>query len=146
MVDLVVCHGDCLNADHGYIHKNKSIKSFGTYGDILIRDRKMYVAPTPFALTSGTTGMMTLIIPESFDLDPRFQEVGKLARVEARSLVIGYTFDLQTNDLRAEMAPNPRAGTEHRFIACRLATQAAKPVSMVTPIPAPADAGEGDEG
>jgi|SRR5829696_8936912 len=27
---------------------------FGSYGDILVRDRKMYVAPTPFALAEGT--------------------------------------------------------------------------------------------
>jgi len=38
---LVICHGDFLNADHDYVHKNKSVKGFGTYGDILIRDRKM---------------------------------------------------------------------------------------------------------
>lgn len=72
VVDLVICHGDFLNADHSYIHKNKSVKGFGTYGDILIRDRKMYVAPTPFALTEGTTGLMTLIIPENMEPHPRF--------------------------------------------------------------------------
>ena len=44
MLDLVVCHGDFLNADHDYVHKNKSVKGFGSYGDIMIRDRKMYVA------------------------------------------------------------------------------------------------------
>jgi hypothetical protein len=75
VVDLVICHGDFLNADHNYIHKNKSVKGLGTYGDIMIRDRKMYVAPTPFALTEGTTGLMTLIIPESVPLDARFVKV-----------------------------------------------------------------------
>lgn len=73
VVDLVVCHGDFLNADHNYVHKNKSVKGFGTYGDIMIRDRKMYVAPTPFALTEGTTGLMTLILPENFGSDDRYQ-------------------------------------------------------------------------
>jgi hypothetical protein len=63
VIDLVICHGDFLNADHNYVHKNRSAKGFGTYGDIMIRDRKMYVAPTPFALTDGTTGLMTLIVP-----------------------------------------------------------------------------------
>ena len=53
VVDLVMCHGDFLNSDHNYVHKNKNVKGFGTYGDIMIRDRKMYVAPTPFALTVG---------------------------------------------------------------------------------------------
>jgi hypothetical protein len=52
-LDLVICHGDFLNADHNYVHKNKSVKGFGSYGDIMIRDRKMYVAPTPFGLASG---------------------------------------------------------------------------------------------
>src|SRR5713226_3368855 len=95
VLDLVVCHGDFLNADHEYVHKNKSVKGFGTYGDIMIRDRKMYVAPTPFALTEGTTGLMTLILPESIDPDPRFEVVGRLTRIEADALVVGYTFDLR---------------------------------------------------
>lgn len=37
VVDLVVCHGDFLNADHDYRHKNKNVKGFGSYGDIMIR-------------------------------------------------------------------------------------------------------------
>jgi hypothetical protein len=131
VVDLVVCHGDFLNADHNYVHKNKSVKGFGTYGDIMIRDRKMYVAPTPFALTEGTTGLMTLIVPASTEADERFQEVGRLKRIEASSLVVGYTFDLRTNELKAERMPNPKAGTEHLFIAYRLKSQAPKPVSMI---------------
>ena len=136
VVDLVVCHGDFINADHNYVHKNKSVKGFGTYGDIMIRDRKMYVAPTPFALTEGTTGLMTLIVPEEMGSDPRYQEVGRLTRVEADTLVVGYAFDLRTNVLKAERVPNPRAGTEHRFIAYRLAGQAMKPVSMLShPLP-----------
>lgn len=132
VVDLVICHGDFLNADHEYVHKNKSVKGFGTYGDIMIRDRKMYVAPTPFALTEGTTGMMTLIIPENIPPDSRFQEVGKLTRIESENLIVGYTFDLRTNNLKAEKVPNLRGGTEHRFIAYRLKSQALKPVSMLS--------------
>ena len=130
VVDLVVCHGDFLNADHNYVHKNKSVKGFGTYGDIMIRDRKMYVAPTPFALTEGTTGMMTLILPDGMATDPRFQEVGRLTRVEADTLVVGYNFDLRTNELKAERIQNPSAGTQHRFAAYRLVGQSSKPVSM----------------
>src|SRR5437879_5690165 len=107
VVDLVICHGDFLNADHEYIHKNKSVKGFGTYGDIMIRDRKMYVAPTPFALTEGTTGMMTLIIPEGADTDPRYEVVGKLTRTEAESLVVGSTLDLRKNQLKDESVESP---------------------------------------
>src|SRR5258708_15406036 len=97
VIDLVVCHGDFLNADHEYVHKNKNIKGFGSYGDIMIRDRKMYVAPTPFALTSGTTGQQTLILPTSGVVDDRLVKVGDLARVETKKLVIGYKFDLKNN-------------------------------------------------
>jgi len=130
VIDLVMCHGDFLNADHHYVHKNKSVKGFGTYGDIMIRDRKMYVAPTPFALTEGTTGLRTLILPERMAGDPRFEAVGLLTRVEADTLVVGYSFDLRTNELHAERVPNPTAGTEHRFVAYRLAGESRKPVSM----------------
>jgi hypothetical protein len=111
-----MCHGDLLNADHEYLHKNRSVKGFGTYGDIMIRDRKMYVAPTPFALTEGTTGLMTLIVPEERGSDPRFSEVGRFVRVEAETLVVAYAFDLRTSELAAESVPNPMAGTEHSFL------------------------------
>ena len=53
VLDLVVCHGDFLNAHHDYVHRNKSVRGFGSYGDLLIRDRKMYVAPTPFGVVEG---------------------------------------------------------------------------------------------
>lgn len=145
VVDLVLCHGDFLNADHHYVHKNKSVKGFGTYGDIMIRDRKMYVAPTPFALTEGTTGLMTLIVPDGFAQDDRFQTVGELTRIESESLVVGYSFDLRTNELKAGKVANPRAGTEHKFVAYRLKSQAAKPVSMYARITPPQDNGDEDE-
>ncbi len=64
VLDFVLCHGDFLNADHNYVHKNKSVKGFGSYGDILIRDRKMYVVPTPFHVADGLAHQQTLILPE----------------------------------------------------------------------------------
>jgi hypothetical protein len=131
VVDLVICHGDFLNADHNYVHKNKSIKGFGSYGDIMIRDRKMYVVPTPFALTQGTTGVQTLILPDDFPADDRFEEVGRVTRVERDNLVVGYKFDLRTNVLEAETISNPSAGTEHRFVAYRMRGQGGSAVSMV---------------
>ena len=42
-----------------------------------------------------------------------------------------YNFDLRTNQLQAGRIPNPRAGTEHRFVAYRLNGESNKPVSMV---------------
>ncbi len=125
VIDLVICHGDFLNANHDYEHKNRSFRGFGSYGDLLVRDRKMYVAPTPFALTSGTTGNATLITPDDLSTDERLEKVGELTRTEAEQLVVGYTFDLRDNTLTAEHAPNPSAGREHRFLAYRIKDAAA---------------------
>lgn len=130
VIDLVLCHGDFLNIDHEYVHKNKSMKGFGSYGDIMIRDRKMYVVPTPFALTTGTIGNKTLIVPESFPIADGFVQVGSLERVEAQELVVGYSFDLRSNELTTTRIPNPGAGTVHRFTAYRLKSQAGKEVTM----------------
>lgn len=32
IIDLVVCHGDFLNADHEYIHENKALRALGPMG------------------------------------------------------------------------------------------------------------------
>lgn len=130
VIDLVVCHGDFLNADHHYIHKNKSVKGFGSYGDIMIRDRKMYVPPTPFGLTTGTQHHNTLILPANSQLDSRLRAVGNLARQEAKSVIVGYTFDLRTNELKPETVENPTAGREHSFVAYRSKDDAGDAVAM----------------
>jgi hypothetical protein len=135
VVDLVVCHGNFLNADRDYIHENKSVRGFGTYGDIMIRDRKMYVVPTPFALTDGTTGTQTLILPEEMSLGPEFEKVGDLIRSEAERLVVAYTFDLRTNKLVPEKVPNPKAGTSHQFCAYRPKGRGGKSVTLKTAKP-----------
>jgi hypothetical protein len=109
VIDLVVCHGDFLNADHTYVHENKSFRGFGSYGDIMVRDRKMYVAPTPFALIQGTTGQLTLVVPSAWIVpDERIEQVGERTRV-----------DLRINALVPQLAPNPSAGREHTFTAYR---------------------------
>ena len=87
VIDLVMCHGDFLNAQHDYVHKNKHINGFGTYSDIMIRDRKMYVVPTPFALTEGTAGLATLILPDYYEAPESFKKVGQLNRIEGETLV-----------------------------------------------------------
>ncbi len=120
VLDLVFVHGDFLNADHDYIHKNKSVRGFGTYGDLMIRDRKMYVVPTPFRLADGLAHHRTLILPEGQEPGERFVEVGELVRSEAAELVAAYAFDLRTNDLIVDRVTNPHAGREHRFRAWRL--------------------------
>lgn len=135
VIDLVVCHGSLLNADDNYVHRNRSLRAFGSYGDILLRDRKMYVAPTPFALLDGTTGQRTLILPEDSQHDPRLQEVGKFTRVEVDQLLSGYSFDLVNNELQPTLMPNPNAGNAHKFTAFRPSGTEGPPVRLrATPI------------
>lgn len=124
VTDLVLCHGDFLNADHEYKHKNKSVRGFGTYGDLMIRDRKMYVVPTPFALASNLAHFMTLVLPKETEPGEGFEMVGELVRTEAAQLVVAYKFDLRTNELMPEQMPNPNAGRQHNFRAWRLAGEA----------------------
>jgi hypothetical protein len=131
VLDFVLCHGDFLNADHEYTHKNRSVRGFGSYGDILIRDRKMYVVPTPFRLVEGVAHQQTLILPREIGPGGHdFVEVGELCRREADQLIIGYSFDLKANEIVLKTMPNPGAGQEHLFRVWRLAGSAAGTVSM----------------
>lgn len=121
VTDLVVCHGDFLNADHDYVHKNKSFRGFGSYGDVMVRDRKMYVVPTPFFLASGTTGLSTFIVPaDQKPTDSRLVPVGELQRVEVDQVVSAYEFNLETNDLVLHYSKNQNAGKTHAFVAYRM--------------------------
>ncbi|HEY2413551.1 MAG TPA: hypothetical protein VGI40_14980 [Pirellulaceae bacterium] len=133
VLDLVLCHGDFLNADHEYLHENKSVKGFGSYGDILIRDRKMYVVPTPFRLVEGVAHQQTLILPEATVPGPDFVRVGDLCRREAADLIVGYSFDLKTNELKPATIANPGAGREHKFSAWRLSGSPTDTVSLRSP-------------
>lgn len=119
VLDLVLCHGDFLNAHHDYVHKNKNVRGFGSYGDILIRDRKMYVAPTPFRIVYGLAHRVTLILPSEARVNSDLVPVGDLIRVETEELIVGYSFDLETNEIEPSRVPNPSAGKEHRFTAWR---------------------------
>lgn len=130
VLDFVLCHGSFLNADNAYIHKNKSFRGFGSYGDILVRDRKMYVAPTPFALAEGTAHRRTLILPASFSVEDGLIEVGTLVRREVESVVVAYSFDLRTNELETTLVPNPNAGREHTFKAYRVQGEPTDTVSL----------------
>ena len=131
VIDLVLCHGDFLNADHTCQHKNKNVKGFGSYGDIMIRDRKMYVAHTPYALVDGLTGARTLIVPAAWTPPAGFRNVGALQRSEAEQLVVGYEFDLRNNVIVPATIPNPAVGTVHAFVAYRLQTDPDRSVRLV---------------
>src|SRR5579885_1511831 len=128
VLDLVICHGDFLNTDHEYKHKNKSVKGFGSYGDIFIRDRKMYVLPTPFQIAEGLAHHRTLILPSNIEVNPDFFEVGTLVREEAAELIVAYAFNLKTNEISVKTEPNPHAGEKHIFRAWRLKGSTRTPV------------------
>lgn len=130
VIDLVLFHGDFLNANHGYVHENKHIIGFGSYGDVTIRDRKMYVAPTPFALNDGTVGQRTLILPSDVQVDERLKSCGELIRVETAHLLVGYNADLRENTLAPQFVDNPSAGRVHRFVAYRPAGADGPTVTM----------------
>lgn len=107
------------------------MKGFGSYGDILIRDRKMYVVPTPFHLVDGVAHQQTLILPRDDAPGAGFLEVGALRRVEAEELIVGYSFDLRTNAIVPEKIPNSGAGKAHDFRAWRLRGSRRGTVAMV---------------
>ena len=130
VLDLVVCHGSFLNADNIYVHKNKSFRGFGSYGDILVRDRKMYVAPTPFALADGTAHHRTLILPVDTPVDDDLIEIVTLTRREVARIVVAYNFDLRSNELQTTLVPNLSAGTEHVFKVYRLQGDPLEPVTL----------------
>jgi hypothetical protein len=56
--------------------------------------------------------------------------VGEPRRREAAELIVGYSFDLQTNELVPKTVANPGAGREHVFRAWRLQGSAAARVSL----------------
>ena len=130
VVDFVLCHGSFLNADDTYVHKNKSFRGFGSYGDILVRDRKMYVAPTPFALADGTAHRSTLILPADHPVEPGLVQVGEFSRSEVQNVVVAYAFDLRTNEISTQVLPNRNAGTVHVFRAYRLEGDPVEPVTL----------------
>jgi hypothetical protein len=105
-------------------------KGFGSYGDILIRDRKMYVVPTPFRLLDGVAHKQTLVLPADVEVGKGFFEIGHLERQEAAELIVGYSFSLKTSEIVPEKVPNPDAGREHLFRAWRLSGSSEDPVSM----------------
>ena len=115
VLDLVVCHGSFLNADNDYVHMNKSFRGFGTYGDVLVRDRKMYVCPTPFAIAEGTAHRRTLILPHDHLVADNLVEIGTVARREVDQMIVAYSFDLRTNQLETTKVTNPNAGRMHVF-------------------------------
>jgi hypothetical protein len=117
--DLVVCHGDFLNPVRDYQHVNDNVPNFGAYGDIMIRDRKMYVVRTPYSIADGLAGQRTLVLPSEWNTPDGFKEVGTVERREAPEVAVAYRFDLKASQLEVISERNPNAGKLHTFTAYR---------------------------
>lgn len=126
--DLVIVHGSFLNAGGGFAADNKSLRVLGSYGDILLRDRKMYVPYTPYRLLSNLRGQCTLVLPAA-EVAPGngYAEVGRFSRFEADSVLVGYRADLKANSLVGEFEKNEDANREHKFVAYRSSLDAETP-------------------
>ena len=114
LVDLCMFHGDLLDPHGWYRHQNRSFWGFGAFGDIQIRDRKMYVARTPYSILSGIKSQCTLILPSVYAA-PGLCHVGGFVRREADHMITGYEFDMLSNTLTTKTRPNPNAGHEYAF-------------------------------
>lgn len=128
--DLVICHGDFLNPMRDYEHRNDNVPNFGAYGDIMIRDRKMYVVRTPYAIADGLAAQRTLLLPSGWDEPDGFKTVGAVERCEAAEVAVGYEFDLKASHLRVISEANPNAGRPHGFTAYRPVDGDDAPVSL----------------
>lgn len=130
VLDLVMCHGSFLNADSFYQHKNRSFQGLGSYGDILVRDRKMYVVPTPYTLAEGTAHRRTLILPVDWPVESDLEGIGDLTRKEVEWRVEAYKFNLSTNELATEISRKPGQIHEHVFRAYRVKGDPMEPLAL----------------
>ena len=131
--DLVLCAASFLNTETYNANKNQNFKGAGSYGDIKVRDRRMYICKTPFSLASGTVGDITLILESpTTNVPDILVPVGDLDRREADDLVTGYAFDLQNNRLTTQRVPNPNSTSVHRFTAYKIGTSSRTPVSLIS--------------
>jgi hypothetical protein len=133
--DLVICHGDLLNPTRDYVHRNENVPNFGAYGDIMIRDRKMYVVRTPYSIAEGLAGQRTLILPSGWSAPAELQEVGSLERREAAEVAVGYRFDLKRAALQTISEPNANAGRPHTFTAYRVEKGSSAAVNLAPTAP-----------
>lgn len=132
--DLVVCHGDFFNVDHDYEHRNDHFVGFGSFGDIKVRDRKMYIMPTPYALLDGIVDRVTLILPSEMTVDLQsLKVVGNITRSEIEEKIVAYEFDLATNALTTRTSQNPNEDREHSFTAYRSIDGNDDPVTLREP-------------
>ncbi|MFJ6674494.1 hypothetical protein ACIQMJ_25620 [Actinosynnema sp. NPDC091369] len=131
--DIVIVHGSFLNAGQGFVAANRSLRVLGSYGDILLRDRKMYAPYTPYKLLGGVRDECTLVLPSTEEMPAGFTAVGQFDRIETDQIPIGYKADLKADTLVGEFESNPSSGVVHSFVAYRTqASGSTTPVDLVS--------------
>jgi hypothetical protein len=114
-----VAHADLINSDHALAdeHINVAIRSFGSYADGFIRNRKMYVFPHPITIDPDSLGKARLIVPEPWKLsDPRLTKVKTIERTIAKEAVSSYTIRLRgRGQSEVSSVPAENAGQTLRF-------------------------------
>ncbi|MFQ6092108.1 MAG: hypothetical protein ACE5OR_05415, partial [bacterium] len=93
--------------------------------------RKEQATKSQFSLDKGVW-FLILTFRKFYTFQRTLKEVGNVVRVEAANLVIGYEFDLRTNNITAKTIPNPAAGKEHLFVAYRIRSDSDKEVNLIT--------------
>ena len=88
------------------MHKNKSFRGIGSYGDILIP------GPLNSPLDDNLVGIVTV------------------ARRQVERVVVAHKFDLRSNELKTTLVPEPSAGPEHVFKAYRPKGDPPEPVTL----------------
>jgi hypothetical protein len=86
-----------------------------------------------------------VILPADAAPGSGFIRVGELSRRETAELIVGYSFDLTTNELAPKKIPNPGAGREHRFSAWRVAGSPTDAVTMRSPEQQKTEASDSDD-
>lgn len=116
---LTIAHADLINADHAVAaaHLNEGVQGFGTFGEGFIRNRKMYVFPTPYTIDPSGLSRCRLIVPAAWAVnDGRLQKVGTLNRVVAGTELSSYHIHLDGVTPAASIThPRADAGKVHSF-------------------------------
>lgn len=132
--DVIIAHHSLFNQASPYELKNKSIVGFGSYGDIKIRVRKMYIVPTPYKILSDQLGKefeeimskhkAILVLPREVaehlkESSPESVEklflLKSLNRKEAKKVLTSYTDNLVTGEVKPEYEQRDKWVREHEF-------------------------------
>lgn len=111
-----VCVADAafINDDATFEHVNASVKGFGSYGDALIRNRRMYRFDHPVTIASrqgvDLRDLATLIVPEGVQesVEATGIHVNRIAQVlrrPAAEQLVAYTIDVRTGELIPTYTP-----------------------------------------